>query len=149
MFINQLGNEINNLLVNGARFTDDKIKELINNYTGNDWKNYVLKNETRYNKIKVFENDKFDIYVISWNINQESKIHNHSSNGCWLKILEGMLDEKIYNKNIELIKYSIQNQGDISFIKDEIGYHSIKNINNNISVSLHVYNPPNFTPLNI
>ena len=60
-----------------------------------------------------------------------------------------MLDEKIYNKNIELIKYSIQNQGDISFIKDEIGYHSIKNINNNISVSLHVYNPPNFTPLNI
>ena len=84
MFINQLGNEINNLLVNGALFTDDKIKELINNYTGNDWKNYVLKNETRYNKIKVFENDKFDIYVISWNINQESKIHNHSSNCCWL-----------------------------------------------------------------
>jgi cysteine dioxygenase len=144
MLISELGIKINNLLVNDTLFTDDKIKEIINSYNGDDWKNYVNSNETQYNKIKVFENDIFDIYVIVWNVDQQSKIHNHSSNGCWLKILEGKVEERIYNEKFDLTKYIVQNQGEISFIKDDIGYHSVKNINNNISVSLHVYNPPNF-----
>ena len=144
MLISDLGNVINNLLVNGILFTDDKIKEIINSYNGDDWKNYTSENESQYNKIKVFENDIFDIYIIVWDIKQKSKIHNHSSNGCWLKILCGQVEERIYNVNFELTKYNVQNQGEISFIKDDIGYHSVKNINNNISVSLHVYNPPNF-----
>lgn len=143
MLISELAIEINNLLVNGILFTDDKIKEIINSYDG-DWKIYSIKNETQYNKIKVYENDIFDIYIIIWNINQASKIHNHSSNGCWLKILDGKVEERIYNQKLELTKYSVQNKGEISFIKDDIGYHSVKNINNNITVSLHVYNPPNF-----
>ena len=79
---------------------------------------------------------------------QNSKIHNHSSNGCWLKILQGSIEEKIYNNKFDIIKYNIQNIGDISFIKDEIGYHSIQNTENDITVSLHVYNPPNFKIIN-
>ena len=144
MFISELGNKINELLLDNVNFTDDKIKNLINSYNEDDWKSYVIKDDLKYNKIKVFETELFDIYIIVWNINQQSKVHNHSSNGCWLKILEGKVEEKIYNNKFELLKYNIQNRGEISFIKDDIGYHSIKNINNNISVSLHIYNPPNF-----
>jgi cysteine dioxygenase len=144
MFISELGNKINELLLDNVNFTDDKIKNLISSYNEDDWKSYVIKDDLKYNKIKVFETELFDIYIIVWNINQQSKVHNHSSNGCWLKILEGKVEEKIYNNKFELLKYNIQNRGEISFIKDDIGYHSIKNINNNISVSLHIYNPPNF-----
>lgn len=148
MLINELAEQIKELLNKDINFTDDKIKNLLLAYNENDWKNYIQPNEKQYNKIKIFENELFDIYVITWNLNQESNIHNHSSNGCWLKILEGNIEEKIYNSNFDLIKYNIQNTGEVSFIKDEIGYHRIKNINNNISVSLHVYNPPNFITSN-
>jgi cysteine dioxygenase len=148
MFITELGNKINELLLDKVDFTDDRIKNLINSYNEDDWKSYVIKHDSKYNKIKVFETELFDIYVIVWNANQQSKVHNHSSNGCWLKILEGKVEEKIYNDKFELLKYNIQNRGEISFIKDDIGYHSIKNINNYISVSLHIYNPPNFTITN-
>ena len=148
MFITELGNKINELLLDKVDFTDDKIKNLINSYNEDDWKSYVIKHDSKYNKIKVFESELFDIYVIVWNANQQSKVHNHSSNGCWLKILEGKVEEKIYNHKFELLKYNIQNRGEISFIKDDIVYHSIKNINNYTSVSLHIYNPPNFTITN-
>ena len=148
MLICELGDKINQLLIDKVSFTDEKIQQIISSYNGEDWKNYVTKNDTTYNKIKVYETDSFDMYIISWNVGQKSKIHNHSSNGCWLKILQGSIEEKIYNNKFDLIKYNIQNIGGISFIKDEIGYHSIQNIENDITVSLHVYNPPNFKIIN-
>lgn len=148
MLITELAEQLNKLLVNNIIFTDDQVRDLINSYDGDDWKNYIIKNENTYNKIKVFETDNFDIYIITWNPSQESKIHNHSSNGCWLKVLQGSIQEKIYNNKFELVKYNIQKIGDISFIKDEIGYHSIHNLENKISVSLHLYNPPNFKIIN-
>ena len=144
MLITELGEQLNKLLVNNITFTDNQIRDLINSYDGDDWKNYIIKNETTYNKIKVFETDIFDIYIISWNIGQKSKVHNHPEIGCWLKVLQGSIQEKIYNSKFELIKYNTQKIGDISFMKDEIGYHSVHNVENHLSVSLHVYNPPNF-----
>ena len=148
MFISELAEKIKELLTKDINFTDDKIKNLLLAYNENDWKNYISSDEKRYNKIKIFEDELFDIYIIIWNFNQQSNIHNHSKNGCWLKILQGKIEEKIYDSTFELIKYNIQNDGEVSFIKDEIGYHRIKNINNDISVSLHIYNPPNFTTSN-
>ena len=118
------------------------IKNILNNYSGDDWKKFIKINDSIYHKEKIFENDYLDIYIITWNKKQQSQIHNHSKNGCWLKMLQGKLIENIYDKNINLQVKNILNSGDISFMHDDIGYHQIINDNDDISVSLHVYSPP-------
>ena len=77
--------------------------------------------------------------------NNGSKIHDHSSNGCILKLLYGELIEKRYNNNLQHIKTNIISENNISYISNKICYHSINNNNNNnISVSLHIYSPSNY-----
>ena len=80
---------------------------------------------------------------ITWNKNQETKIHNHAKNGCFLKILEGSLVENVFNfDNLNKSGTKILRKGDISYMDDSIGLHSVKNLDD-ISVSIHIYSPPN------
>ena len=130
----------------------DKIKDaknfdlydILHSYQSDAWKEYVKINNDFYNKIKIFENDNVDIYIITWNVSQKANIHDHSDNGCWLKILDGNLIERIYDSQLNLIKTNILKKDDISFMKNDIGFHSIENSSENICVTLHVYSPPNY-----
>ena len=56
-------------------------------------------NQYNYSKIKLFENSVFDIYVIFW-INKTSvPFHDHSKHGCYFKVLDGEIEESIYNNH--------------------------------------------------
>ncbi len=118
------------------------VKNIINNYIGDDWKKFVKINNCKYHKEKIFENDYLDVYILTWNKKQKSKIHNHAKNGCWLKMLQGGLIENIYDKDLNLQSKNTLNTGDIGFMHDDLGYHDIINNNDYIAVSLHVYSPP-------
>ena len=97
-----------------------------------------------YQKQKIYSENNVDMFVITWNKNQVTPIHNHADNGCFLKVLEGCLKESIYDKELQINKESILYQNDISFMSNDIGLHSINNVSNTISVSLHLYSPSNF-----
>jgi cysteine dioxygenase len=84
-----------------------------------------------------------DIYIITWNKFQHTQIHDHSENGCIMKLLQGQLYENIYNNELKPEKNTLLVNGDVSFIKNNMGYHSIFNKENQVAVSIHVYNPPN------
>jgi cysteine dioxygenase len=120
------------------------LHDILNNYNDDDWKKFVNIDEKKYNRIKIYENENLDIYIITWNIKQKANIHDHSDNGCWLKVLKGQLVEKIYDNNLKLVKTNILKENEISFMKNDIGYHSIFNEENDIAVSLHIYSPPNY-----
>ena len=75
-------NENNNLIKNN-------VKNILNNYSGNDWKKYIKLDPNNYCKQLVFKENNFAIYIITWNKKQGSLIHDHSSNGCVYKILSG------------------------------------------------------------
>ena len=96
-----------------------------------------------YLRNNLFQNDKYELILIKWKPNSESLIHDHASNGCLLKVIDGELIESLYNKNLELIKETKYQSGDINYIDNHIGYHKIKNIHNQESYSLHLYSPPN------
>jgi cysteine dioxygenase len=76
---------------------------------------------------------------------QETKIHNHSENGCLLKILEGNMVEEIYDKNFVLQENNNLIKDNVRYIYDSIGIHKMKNKEEN-TISLHIYSPPNFIP---
>ena len=125
----------------------DDIVNIVEQYNGLDWKKYIdnkKSNGKNYNKkkIDIVDNIFFDMYIVSWNNNKKSKIHNHANNGCIMKVLNGNLMEHIYDIKLNLINSRIINKNDVSFINDNIGYHSIRNIED-VSHTLHIYSPPN------
>lgn len=129
--------------------TIQHLTEELDNYVGTDWKNFIEFNNTKYNRIKLFQDDYFEVLLICWNKNQSTQIHKHPKNGCVFKTLQGILYEKRYktkmlqktmSKTQEYI-YDINTKS--SYIDDSIGVHKIeaKEIE---SVSLHIYSPPLF-----
>lgn len=100
--------------------------------------------DNKYCRNKIFENENFEIFIISWNKNQNAPIHDHSYNGCWLKVLQGELTENIYETDsLSLYKSNSIKTNDISFMKNNIGYHSITNKSDETAITIHIYNPPN------
>ena len=118
-------------------------EEYLNNYFETDYKKYIILTEFKYNRERIYIDDEIEVFIITWNKNQETKIHNHAKNGCFLKILEGSLVENVFNfDNLNKSGTKILRKGDISYMDDSIGLHSIKNLDD-ISVSIHIYSPPN------
>ncbi len=124
----------------GFQNTDVALRE----YSSNDYIKYVSLTPDYYHRSKVFSNDDFEIFVITWNKLQQSKIHDHSENGCYMLILEGELVEELYNDTSSLPKQTTTyKKGNVSYIHNDIGYHRILNKTTNIAISLHIYSPPN------
>lgn len=141
--MNNLNCLINNLSKNFNKNNFIKLKEIVESYNGNDWKDNVSFNKNNYTRNKIFENENFNIFILGWSENQESPIHNHPDNGCIMKILDGELIEELYNEDKVLLKKSLIKKDEVTYINNLIGVHKI--INKNLkTVTLHVYSPPNF-----
>ena len=106
-----------------------------------------------YQKTLLFRNEQFETYQINWNKNAETIIHQHPKNGCIMKVIQGSLQEKLFNSitypieqkemtNKYEIKNTIYNMNDVSYIDDMIGMHKIIALED--SISLHIYSPPKF-----
>jgi cysteine dioxygenase len=122
----------------------DKVGDILKEYNDDDWKEYMKTDDNKYCRNKIFENENFEIFIISWNKNQNAPIHDHSYNGCWLKVLQGELTENIYETDsLSLYKSNSIKTNDISFMKNNIGYHSITNKSDETAITIHIYNPPN------
>lgn len=137
-------NNLEELIENIIKTDFAKIGVLLEKYNGNDWKKYINIDIDKYSRHKLYENDNLEVYIITWSNKQMAPIHDHSQNGCWLKVLSGELNEKIYDCDFNLKKINILKTNEISFMINKIGYHSILNEKENeIAVTIHIYNPPN------
>lgn len=81
----------------------------------------------------------FDVYYFNWHPFVRTNVHDHAENGCLMILLKGRLNEKLYNKNLEIIGENDYNSPNISFINDKKGYHSVKALK--WSKSIHIYYP--------
>ena len=79
--------------------------------------------------------------LICWSSNSESKIHDHPEKGCILQLFEGVLEEHLYDSDLNLIKLTTINSNNTSYMDNNIGFHKIKCIEK--AMSLHIYSPPN------
>jgi cysteine dioxygenase len=121
-----------------------KYLPIIEKYNGIDYIKYINFSTEKYKRIKLdnYSNDKFELILICWNKDQITKIHSHSDNGCLMKILEGELEETLYDNNINFINKNIYKKDNVSFMHNDFGFHKIKAIE--MSISLHLYSPPNY-----
>jgi len=120
-------------------------KDALKKYLSLDYKNYVIFCQENYKKNLFYSDNNLEAFIVCWEPYQETKIHNHSDNGCILKILEGDMTEILYNKNLKILTKNILPKNNIRYIDNNIGYHKMIN-GNEKTISLHIYSPQNFIP---
>jgi hypothetical protein len=120
-----------------------------------DYSGYISFSGTSYKRNLIVSSPYVDVYLICWRGGQSSKIHDHPERGCIMYVLEGELEENIYNlsnsnDNLNnnandhnggmLVSYSHKRKlgaGDTSYNFGSKVLHQI--IANRDTVSLHIY----------
>jgi cysteine dioxygenase len=99
-----------------------------------------------YTRNCIIDTESFELILICWCEGHKTPIHDHGGEECWVKVITGELKEVLYkkNKNDELIavKSSISKTNEVTYMKDFMGFHSLENISNKKSMSLHLYAKP-------
>lgn len=124
----------------------NNIISLLRRYNGKDWEKYVNINTKNncINRNVIYSNNIFDMVIITWGYNYITGQHFHNDiNKCYYKCLEGNLKETIICNNISddktKILHKIVYPNNVNSISNLVGSHSISNISNGISSSLHIY----------
>lgn len=88
----------------------------------------------------------FELILLCWEEGQETSIHGHDGEDCWVYLLNGAMEEVLYTMNDEheLCHESTHSiaTNQLTFMNDKIGYHKLKNTNPGRSMSLHLYAKP-------
>ena len=99
-----------------------------------------------YTRNCIEENEKFELILLCWEKGQQTPIHDHGGEECWVKIINGEFKETIF-KTTESGELEVENsfvlkEDEISYMIDFMGFHSIENISDGRSMSLHLYAKP-------
>ncbi len=99
-----------------------------------------------YTRNCVFEDERFELILLCWEEGQKTPIHDHGGEECWVKTLQGELEESLYKADeentIKFIKSDVSKTNDITYMIDFMGFHSLKNLSEGRSMSLHLYAKP-------
>lgn len=143
--LNNLIEKINKSLQNGSKLKE--MSSIMLSYKGTDWENFTNFCTDHYTRNLVYRDNNIEVLIICWNRQQVSRIHDHPENGCIMKLLTGQLIEELYDlshENTPVLKVSRAiNANMISYQEGSRGLHKIKNLTDQVAVSMHVYSPPN------
>ena len=111
-----------------------------------EFDDFCVWSDDSYTRNCVFEDERFELILLCWEEGQKTPIHDHGGEECWVKIVEGAIEEELYTldemSELQLIKTDIAKKNDISYMIDFMGFHSLKNVSNGRSMSLHLYAKP-------
>lgn len=109
------------------------------------------KNYTR--NLIATDHDTYALMLLCWNRGKFSPIHDHPCDGCWVKVLQGQVQEIRYQaapeeghteEGLKLIEtYNATSSSGVSYMHDSLGLHQVGNPSSEgNAVTLHLYAPP-------
>lgn len=112
----------------------------------NHLKPFLKWEKTKYCRNTIIRKPSFELISICWEKNQQSDIHCHGGEECWVKVIEGALKEEIYHfdshQTLQLKQELLREKGGVSYMNDDIGFHRLGNAQNKRAVTLHLYSKP-------
>ncbi len=111
-----------------------------------EFEKYATWNEDRYTRNCIVRTDTFELILLCWNKKQETPIHEHGGQKCWVYQVDGEVEEKRY-QNDEAGELNITSRinltaGSITYMDDSMGYHTLTNLENKRAMTLHIYMKP-------
>ncbi len=138
-------NELVTSLSEGERTTYDNISRSIS-IPSDTFQSYCSWSKSSYTRNCIFDNEKFELILLCWEEGQMTPIHDHGGEECWVKIITDQFRERIYETSetgeLNIVKSAVSNKGDITYMVDFMGFHSLENLSNSRSMSLHLYAKP-------
>lgn len=113
-----------------------------------DWRTFALYEPGAYTRNLVARNEWFELLLLCWSAGQESPIHNHAAQNCWMAVLEGEIEEIQFEMPTapacELRETGRKTfvPGKVAFINDDIALHRVRPARGGAGVSLHLYSRP-------
>ena len=99
-----------------------------------------------YTRNCIIDTEEFELILLCWGAGHATPIHDHGGEECWVSFIEGEFKETIYQldekEELQEVKSEISTSNDISYMIDFMGFHSIENLSNTRSMSLHLYAKP-------
>ncbi|KAL4216662.1 Cysteine dioxygenase [Mactra antiquata] len=132
----------------------DLVKDFMTSYKSNikEWKKFAKFDKHRYTRNLVDEgNGKFNLMVLCWNEAQGSSIHSHANSHCLMKVLDGTVQEQLYDWPTEsdgehkMVPQHVNQypRNQVAYINDDLGLHRVENpSHSDKAVTLHLYSPP-------
>ncbi|KAI7866335.1 RmlC-like cupin domain-containing protein [Spinellus fusiger] len=158
--LKQLIHDIHGVLgdegLDSKKINVSEIIDLMQTYRSDrmDWRPYTLFDPSRpYTRNLVDDgNGKFNLMILAWNQGQHSPIHSHDGSHCVMKILEGELQETLFDwpqseegesEALVILKDTFYRSDQVTYVHDKIGLHRVTNPSaQKGAVSLHLYTPP-------
>ena len=129
----------------------EEIKALLYNYkaTRSDYDKYITWTHDKYTRNLIDQgNGHYNMMTMCWAPGQKAPIHSHPGANCFVRMLEGQMEEQLYTKptapggRVTLQRSRQLNAGDVIHLRDDISVHSMANLSTEGAVTLHVYTPP-------
>lgn len=112
-----------------------------------EFKPYSFWNEQFYTRNCIARSDKYELILLCWEPGQITPIHCHGGQECWVYMVQGCIGETRYDldeatQKLTESKYMELGEGKFSYMNDDMGLHSLKNLSDGRSMSLHLYMNP-------
>ncbi|KAK5647197.1 hypothetical protein RI129_002089 [Pyrocoelia pectoralis] len=152
--INSLNDLINELHTAFERnsVNVELIHYLMQSYKSNpiEWKKYAKFDRYRYTRNLVdIGNGKYNLMILCWGEGHGSAIHDHADSHCFMKMLDGSLEEIRFawpekdGEQLKEIRRTRLATNDVCYINDSMGLHRMENPSHvDGAISLHLYCPP-------
>lgn len=146
--INQI-NTLEDLIacLDKGRFDEvlDQIQEMV--ITKEECEDFIFWDKDNYTRNCIERTDEFELLVLCWEAGQGSAIHSHDKQDCWVKVIEGKFEERVYTYNNEthemdrVSKHQITNN-EVTFMEEPSHFHQLTNVGDQPAISLHLYMKP-------
>jgi cysteine dioxygenase len=138
-------NDLVSTLSEGERTTYNQIIRSIE-LSKDDFDGISTWSDQSYTRNCIAENEQFELILLCWEKGQRTAIHDHGGEECWVNIIEGEFKETIYkedaNGELVAVKTHYSEAGNCTYMIDFMGFHSLENISDKRSMSLHLYAKP-------
>ena len=116
---------------------------------------YRFYHPDHYARNLIASSKNYEIMLLCWEPGQETAVHNHGGQSCWVYVLDGQLSFRNYkwlgcdrsNRKVNLEEQSripMAAKGSMSVIDERDAIHRLKNDQkfDNRALSLHIYSKP-------
>ena len=111
-----------------------------------DFEPYSTWSDACYTRNCLYCDERYEVILICWEPGQQTPIHDHGGEECWVKIISGTIKETIYKPDATdtpvAISTNIAEPGHTSYMIDFMGCHRLENDSNQRAMSLHIYAKP-------
>ena len=136
---------IKQLLHQLSESSDEQLKSISNflEIPTKEFTPYLHFSKEYYTRNCIVKTDRYELILICWEKDQDTPIHSHGDQECWVFHVQGELQEVRYENDKNGIPIpvnnSVLNDQGISYMNDDLGFHILKNTSDGQSVSLHLY----------